>query len=108
MQKKIIALAVAAVASSAAFAQSNVTVYGVADVYAGGLRGAETKASVIGSGGLSGSRIGFKGVEDLGGGTSALFTIEYAVAMDGNAGLGANVPNYNPASTTQTLKHSQV
>jgi GBP family porin len=102
MQKKIIALAVAAVASSAAFAQSNVTVYGVADVYAGGLSTNSTKAQVIGSGGLGGSRIGFKGTEDLGGGTSALFTIEYAVAVDGNAGLGANVPNYNPASTTQT------
>ena len=32
MQKKIIALAVAALASSAAFAQTNVTVYGVVDL----------------------------------------------------------------------------
>jgi predicted porin len=31
MQKKIIALAVAALASTAAFAQTNVTIYGVAD-----------------------------------------------------------------------------
>ena len=31
MQKKVIALAVAALASSAAFAQTNVTIYGVAD-----------------------------------------------------------------------------
>jgi len=102
MQKKIIALAVAAVASTAAFAQSNVTVYGVADAYVGGLTSGSTKATVVGSGGLAGSRIGFKGTEDLGNGTKALFTIEYAVAMDGNAGLGANVPNYNPASSTQT------
>ena len=32
MQKKVIALAVAALASSAAFAQTNVTIYGVMDV----------------------------------------------------------------------------
>jgi predicted porin len=32
MQKKVIALAVAALASSAAFAQTNVTIYGVVDV----------------------------------------------------------------------------
>ena len=39
MQKKIIALAVAGLVSGAAFAQSNVTIYGVADVYYGNARG---------------------------------------------------------------------
>lgn len=32
MQKKLIALAIAAAASGAAFAQTNVTIYGIADV----------------------------------------------------------------------------
>ncbi len=32
MQKKVIALAIAGLASTAAFAQTNVTIYGVADV----------------------------------------------------------------------------
>jgi predicted porin len=39
MQKKLIALAVASLASGAAFAQTNVTMYGIADagyVYSGG------------------------------------------------------------------------
>ena len=37
MQKKIIALAVAALASTAAFAQTNVTIYGIADASGSGL-----------------------------------------------------------------------
>jgi len=90
MQKKIIALAVAALASSAAFAQSNVTIYGVADMAvlhasASGAKG----VNAVESGGLAGSRIGFKGVEDLGNGLKALFTLEYALNMDNNAGIGA-------------------
>lgn len=81
MQKKIIALAIAAAAAAPAFAQ--VTVYGLADAY-----WASTKVTdhdrrySIDSAGLSGSRIGFKAVEDLGIGTSALAVIEYGFAMD--------------------------
>ncbi|MBK7414258.1 MAG: porin [Dechloromonas sp.] len=81
MQKKIIALAIAGLASTAAFAQSNVTVYGVVDaayIYThtnGGDR-LNNKANEkhgndfngIQSGQLTGSRIGFKGTEDLGNG----------------------------------------
>jgi predicted porin len=44
--------------------------------------------NVINSGGLSGSRLGFKGTEALGNGISALFTLEYGVDVDANTGLG--------------------
>ena len=91
MQKKIIALAIAGLASTAAFAQSNVTVYGVVDVYGGNFRSNGDTANAINQGGLQGNRLGFKGVEDLGGGTKALFTIEYAVATDRNDNLGGSV-----------------
>ena len=61
MQKKIIALAVAGLVSGAAFAQSNVTVYGVMDAFyahAWDSYTANAKSSdLIGSGGQSGSRI---------------------------------------------------
>lgn len=89
MQKKLIALAIAGLASSAAFAQSNVTVYGVADVYFGNTNadGLVSK-NVVNNGGLSGSRIGFKGTEDLGNGLKALFTLEYSIAVDDNTGVG--------------------
>lgn len=101
MQKKLIALAVAGLASSAAFAQSNVTVYGVVDMYAAtsSATGGAAKTSVN-SGGLGGSRIGFKGVEDLGNGLKGLFTLEYALAVDANSGIGdAAVPASNGGTT---------
>lgn len=95
MQKKFIALAVAGLVSGAAFAQSNVTIYGVADagyVYGSGDRaGALNKSanfSGIQSGLLGGSRIGFKGEEGLGNGLKAIFTLEYGLDIDGNFGVG--------------------
>lgn len=95
MQKKLIALAVAGLASAGAFAQSNVTVYGVADMYVGSFKtdGLE-RSTQVNSGGLAGSRIGFKGVEDLGNGLKALFTMEYALALDNaesQAGNGSGI-----------------
>ena len=89
MQKKIIALAVAGLASTAAFAQSNVTIYGIADVYYANARASGMSSqNVINSGGLSGSRLGFKGTEALGNGISALFTLEYGLDLDANTGIG--------------------
>ncbi|MFA7292623.1 MAG: porin [Rhodocyclaceae bacterium] len=97
MQKKVIALAVAGLVSGAAFAQSNVTIYGVADagyVYGSGERaGAVNKNanfSGIQSGLLAGSRIGFRGEEGLGNGLKAVFTLEYNIDIDANQGIGTN------------------
>lgn len=103
MQKKIIALAIAGLASTAAFAQTNVQIYGVADaayIYtnvSGGntlntVNGNERHAqstSSIQSGQLAGSRLGFKGTEDLGNGLKALFTLEYSLDLDTNTTIGA-------------------
>jgi len=100
MQKKLIALAVASVASGAAFAQTNVTMYGIVDagyVYSqgddlsvsrGGI-GGTNKFSGIQSGLLSGSRLGFRGEEALGNGLKAVFTLEYALNIDNNSGVGS-------------------
>ncbi|WP_345792950.1 porin [Thauera sp. JM12B12] len=89
MQKKLIALAVAGLVSAPAFAQSNVTIYGVADAYmAFGDHGANDY-SAVNSGGLSGSRIGFRGTEDLGNGLKGVFTYEQGIAIDDAAtGMG--------------------
>ncbi|MFP5339910.1 MAG: porin [Gammaproteobacteria bacterium] len=76
MQKKLIALAVAGLVSAPAFAQSNVTIYGVADAGIGfGSHGDNDFNGVL-SGVLSSSRIGFKGTEDLGNGLKAVFVLE--------------------------------
>ena len=91
MQKKLIALAIAAAASGAAFAQTNVQIYGIADVgYVGIDRDHFKYQNNINSGVLSTSRIGFKGAEDLGNGLKAIFTLEYGLLLDQNTGVGAS------------------
>ena len=87
MQKKIIALAVAGLVSGVAFAQTNVTVYGVIDqgyAYSSGNNAVSgtNKFSGLKDGGLSGSRFGFKGEEALGNGLKAIFTMEYGKDSD--------------------------
>lgn len=94
MQKKIIALAVAGLVSGVAFAQTNVTVYGVIDqsyTYSksdNGIKGVfsgTNKFSGLKDGGMSGSRFGFKGEEALGNGLKAIFTMEYGKDSDNNS-----------------------
>lgn len=83
MKKSLISIAVLGAMSSAAFAQSNVTIYGILDAgivsERGGKDGNVTKVS---SGTASASRIGFKGTEDLGGGLNAIFKLETGVKVD--------------------------
>jgi predicted porin len=71
-------------------AQSGVKIYGVADAGIVFERGGDAgNNATLSSGIASGSRLGFKGTEDLGGGLSANFVIESGVAMDsGAAGQG--------------------
>lgn len=86
MKKTILAAAVIGMTCATAFAQSNVTVYGIVDtglVFArGGSAGSETKLE---SGVSTGSRLGFRGTEDLGGGLSALYTLEAGILADTGA-----------------------
>lgn len=90
MKKTLIALAAvaAASASASAFAQSTVTLYGVVDMgYNTDKKTAGANASKVTglTSILSGSRFGFKGTEDLGGGLTANFVMEYSVAPDEEA-----------------------
>src|SRR5262245_49833884 len=66
----------------AARAQSSVTIYGLFDigVEAAKSGGGSTVREI--SGGSFGSRLGFRGVEDLGGGLSAVFRLENGFAGD--------------------------
>ena len=90
MQKKLIALAVAGLVSAPVFAQSNVTIYGVADAYMGFGSHGDNDMAAVQSGGLSGSRLGFRGAEDLGNGLKAVFTFEQGYKVDDGTGLGDN------------------
>lgn len=106
MQKKLIALAVAGVVSGGAFAQSNVTIYGRLDYgydtrsgYDGKLPAVQDRSKgEFRDGVRGGSRIGFKGSEDLGNGTKAIFQAEYGIATDGPANTNTAAPNV-PASS---------
>jgi predicted porin len=87
MQKKIIALAVAGLVSGAAFAQTNVTLYGRADLGYVYSKSKDNKFHGIEQGngiGSGGSRIGFMGEENLGGGLKAIFKFEWGTPADDN------------------------
>lgn len=81
MKKTLIALAVVGF-SGAALAQSSMTLYGVADLWVGKYKGTPAE---MGSGGVSTSRLGFKGTEDLGGGLKAHFNFEQKLDLTNGA-----------------------
>ena len=83
--KKFATLAVLAAVSATSYAQSSVTLFGVADVTMQVGRGSETNRTSLGSGGLASNRLGFRGIEDLGGGMKAGFWLESEVFADTGA-----------------------
>lgn len=89
MKKSLIALAVLA-ASGASFAQSSVTLYGLADIWFGSVKTDDGKGNsvtntVLNSGGVDTSRWGVKGSEDLGGGLKVNFKLENGIQIDSGA-----------------------
>ncbi|MDZ7856634.1 porin [Sphaerotilus sp.] len=85
MKKSLLALAVLGAFAGAASAQSSVTLYGKVDLGVGKAAGTTDKAVMDGSG----SRVGVRGVEDLGGGMRALFGFEHRFSPDTGAQAGA-------------------
>ena len=93
MKKSLIALAVLA-ASGAAMAQSSVTLFGVVDTGVSYVKGSGTGGNSnygLHNGSNSSSRLGFRGVEDLGGGLKAGFWLEGAIGTDVGDGSGAGL-----------------
>jgi len=96
MKLKNIAAASLLACAGSAFAQSNVTLYGVADInveFANHVGAVPTAANGFNpgpannvyrmdSGGLSGSRWGLRGTEDLGGGLKGVFVLESGFSLD--------------------------
>jgi predicted porin len=104
MKKSLFAIAAVTAFAGAAQAQSSVTVYGIIDVgYVGGnerLAGPSVNGNTVnqqntnsfGASAQSTSRLGFRGREDLGGGTAAFFTLETAI-----------VPNQTSANSADSI-----
>ena len=100
MKKSLIALAALA-AASAVSAQSSVTLYGVVDAAYNNLNAsnAGSLSRLTGNGANQSSRLGFRGVEDLGGGLKASFVLEAAINVDNGTGTTST-------SNNQTLGQS--
>lgn len=93
MKKSLIALAALA-ASGVAMAQSSVTLYGVLDTGVSYFKGDDSVYGLTKTGGNTNSRLGFRGVEDLGNGLKATFDLEAGFNVDDGTGyLGKNGPN---------------
>ena len=78
MKKSLLALAVLGAFAGAASAQSSVTVFGYLDQGVGKPIGTKDKQVLDGGS----SRLGFRGVEDLGGGLAAVFSFEHRFSPD--------------------------
>lgn len=88
MKKSLLALAVLGAFAGAASAQSSVTLYGKIDmggVLDSGAIGSNAHSVRLSSGVSGGSRLGFKGSEDLGGGLRANFVAETGFCADSAA-----------------------
>lgn len=89
MKKSLLAVAIAAL-PAAAFAQTNVTLYGIADIGITSVSNGVDSAMRVDSGMMSTSRWGIRGSEDLGGGLAANFVLEGGIKVDTGA-VDANV-----------------
>ena len=96
MQSRVFVSTAAAVAlalAGHACAQSNVAVYGIIDTgvelinHSASIPGSKANLTRLSSGNLSGSRLGFRGTEDLGGGLKTVFALESGIGVDTGASL---------------------
>ena len=94
MKNSLLALAALTAFTGAVSAQSNVTMYGRVDLSVN--KGVGTADKAISNG--SGSRLGMRGSEDLGGGMAAIFNIETRFDADTGAAQSFNV--LMPSGTT--------
>jgi predicted porin len=87
-QKNLLAAVALTAISSAALAQSNVTIYGLIDTnleYTSHASASQNGLTRINSGGMNTSRLGFRGSEDLGSGLKAIFQLESGIRADTGA-----------------------
>jgi predicted porin len=108
VNRKLLALCIGALSTSAAFAQTSVVLYGIGD---GDFRVDHTSIGTlksVGSGGESGSRWGIRGTEDLGNGLKAVFTFEQGFDLSDNSVPQGVVTGTTPNSPTSTPGSSRL
>jgi predicted porin len=104
MKKSALALAALGLFAGAASAQSSVTLYGIVDLNLSYIKNDESSYSV-GQDGMASSRLGFRGVEDLGGGLKASFLLEGALGPDTGKGT-SSYGNGNTATAFEFRRRS--
>lgn len=101
MKKSLIALAALATAGFAS-AQSSVTVFGVVDTafqrVSRDAVGSDVSTNRLAAGSNKTSRLGFRGVEDLGGGLKANFWLEAGISTDDGSGASTRIATNNQAA----------
>ncbi|NBV71589.1 MAG: porin [Burkholderiaceae bacterium] len=128
MKKSLLALAALGAFAGTVHAQSSVTVYGILDLGYLATRGTQGGASSAGTalttagttnGGtlntssfnqsnLATSRLGFRGVEDLGGGLSANFVAEIGLTPNSNSFSGSTNSRSTPLGTTYAYNATSI
>lgn len=99
-QNSLLGALVLAACASAASAQSQVTIFGIVDAAATQIKnGSAGSLTSLSSGQASTSRLGFRGVEELGGGLKADFWLEGQLDMD-DGGSGFNFQRRSTVSLT--------
>jgi predicted porin len=104
MKKSLLALAALTAFAGAASAQSSVTLFGIVDLAAVSVKNGSLDQKLMSSNQLNSNRLGFRGVEDLGGGLRAGFWLESAMANDtGLAGGGSTGLDFQRRSTVSLM-----
>ena len=114
MKKSLLALAVLGAFAGAASAQSSVTLFGVVDESVNHVKNGDATTTTLAANQLNSNRLGFRGVEDLGGGLKAGFWLEAGMANEsgiegGSNGLaapGAGSSIFNRRSTVSLISDS--
>ena len=114
MKRSLIALAALAVVGAAsaqngfgAGAASSVTLFGVVDATVAIGNGDTSNKTQLTNSGYNSARLGFKGVEDLGGGMKAKFWLEAGVNNDNGTGSATNVSNQAAGGALAGMNGSQ-
>jgi predicted porin len=93
MKRSAAACALACACACTAHAQSSLTVFGIVDAALAFGRGSVAHRTQLASSGLHSSRLGFRGIEDLGGELSAGFWLEAGLNNDDGRGAPTNATN---------------
>lgn len=103
MKLKMLAAVLGTCFAAPVLAQSNVTVYGILDAGIQFNSNGKANQTKMVSGIADGSRLGFKGTEDMGDGYKAIFNLEARVEVDTGSNKAGNISDYQGYALTKGM-----